>query len=197
MMIDMEAHLDDKSVRPARLLPTPIIANGRRHRKPPPALGDLTTLPGGFRTIAPNLCLFDPPDDTPWGRSEALCPRCGRTHWIRIDRVDDALVVALSPARSLDSTELSALNSQLLVVLHTALDLPNHWIILDFEDTRVWTLSERALKNFATIHHWLQSKGGRLILCRLRPDVRESLDALGYGGSFTIEPDVQAALDAL
>jgi hypothetical protein len=114
-----------------------------------------------------------------------------------VEAIDDALVVSLPPARSIDSDEFAVLTEQLEGVLETALSFPNHWVILDFEDTRLWTLSERAMETFTWMQFRLRSTGGRLVFCRLRPDVLESLRLLGREADFEIQPDIQAALDAL
>ncbi len=146
---------------------------------------------------SPDPCPVNHTEPAPWGRAESTCSHCGRTHWIRVERVGPALVVALSPARSLELQELGELIQQLHGVLEVALESPEHWIVLDFEDTRLWTLLERTLETFFLMRDRLNAIGGRLVLCRLRPDVLESLRSLGHHDAFEIETDIQAALDRL
>lgn len=111
--------------------------------------------------------------------------------------VDTARIVGFTPARRLDSDEMDAIEEQLMDLLVRAGRGCPPWIVLDLEETGYWTTSERCFRFFRLLRRRAEARGGRVILCRLRPEILSSYQSLRYDRELEIREDVQSALDAL
>lgn len=111
--------------------------------------------------------------------------------------VDTARIVGFTPARELDSEEWEAMEGQLMnLLVHAGRGCPP-WIVLDLEETGYWPTSEQAFRCFRLLRRRAEARGGRVILCRLRPEILSSYQSLRYDRELEIREDVQSALDAL
>ena len=117
-----------------------------------------------------------------------------RHHSSRIEQ--DVLVIRLTEARLQGDALADALNEELLA---TVTGTASTRVVLDFEE--VESVGTACLRPVLNLRKDLQGKGGRLVLCNLRPLVAELLAATrlinsGYAGPVPLDSaaDVPAAI---
>lgn len=88
---------------------------------------------------------------------------------LRIARDDDLIVVRINDLYLVEESELAQLNKE----LKDNLDRTNIRVLIDFKNVR--RLSTAGAEIFAALANWLGSKGSKLALCRLRPDLEKMM----------------------
>jgi anti-anti-sigma factor len=136
------------------------------------------------------LCGQEPPVD-PAAPAEtsgrALCPRCGRPVWFRIQELTDAVILDLLPNMDLEATDLALLGQAFL----NAEKPPR--IILNF--ALLSFVSSTFLARLVSLQRVVEASKGRLVLCGVNPVIREIFHITKLEGLFDFADRPRDALE--
>jgi anti-anti-sigma regulatory factor len=107
---------------------------------------------------------------------------------LRISREAGITIVRINDVYLVDEAELALIKKE----LHDNLNRPNLKIVLDLKNVR--RMSSAAADMLGELKTWLRAFGSRLALCRLRPDMKEMLEAFPATQGTPIFPDKPSAL---
>jgi anti-sigma B factor antagonist len=108
---------------------------------------------------------------------------------LQVKTVEGVTVAKVTAAELWTDQQVGALTAELT---HLADDLGSPQLVLDFAD--VTGLGSRMIGQLAALHKQVRTAGGRLALCRLRPEVGEVLETCKLTTFFNLYPDEQAAV---
>jgi anti-anti-sigma regulatory factor len=109
---------------------------------------------------------------------------------VTIGRQDDVTVVRLNDTHLVDPADLKLLSKE----LHNHLSGSQQKVLLDFKHVKRMSSSAEAM--LEELSSWLGRQGGRLALCRLRPDIRDMLRTFRAMRNAKIYDDKPAAIAA-
>jgi anti-anti-sigma regulatory factor len=107
---------------------------------------------------------------------------------LRISREAGVTIVRINDVYLVDEAELALIKKE----LHDNLNRPNLKVVLDMKNVR--RMSSAAADMLGELKTWLRPFGSRLSLCRLRPDMKEMLEAFPATQDIPIFPDKPSAL---
>jgi anti-anti-sigma factor len=136
------------------------------------------------------LCGQEPPVDlmAPAETSgRALCPRCGRPVWFRVQELADAVILDLLPNMDLEATDLAVLGQAFLQT-----EKPPR-IILNF--ALLSFVSSTFLARLVSLQRIVEATKGRLVLCGVNPVIREIFHITKLEGLFDFADGPRDALE--
>ncbi|HLJ94676.1 MAG TPA: STAS domain-containing protein [Gemmataceae bacterium] len=112
-------------------------------------------------------------------------------HYLHVEQIGDVTVVTFNRSEFLDETTIRLIGEQLF---HLAQKSDRPLLVLNV--AAVKKLSTMMLGHFITLHKKARAAGGRLVLCRLDPQLHEAFDMLRVGQIIPIYAEEQDALQA-
>jgi anti-anti-sigma factor len=112
-----------------------------------------------------------------------------RRNWLEIEQIGNATVAKFTTRRILNEEKIQAINGQLCGLGHEA---GPGAVVLNFD--RVERLSAAVISQLLTLQRQIQARGGRLVLCAIKPEVNEIFKILRLAPFFTVYTDEQEAL---
>jgi anti-anti-sigma factor len=112
-----------------------------------------------------------------------------RRNWLEIEQIGEAVVAKFTTKKIVGEEKIQGISGQLLHLGNEALRGP---LVLSFD--RVERLSSEMVGKLLTLQRQIQARGGRLVLCAIKPQVNEIFKILRLGPFFTVYADEQEAL---
>jgi anti-sigma B factor antagonist len=131
------------------------------------------------------------PEYTASPSGEASQPSAKSGQYLTLQRQGDVLVVRLGQQPKLDPATVEKIGRELRDVADRV-DFRN--LLLNFTDLMV--LSGSLLENVLAVKRKIESKGGKLKLCQISPEIRELLIETRLGNAFDIWDNERDALKA-
>jgi anti-anti-sigma factor len=110
---------------------------------------------------------------------------------ITLDRIGDVAVVRFTQRSLLGADLIAAVSEQLR---RTVEEEGCCKLVLNF--TNVESMTSGMVGNLVGVHQKIEAAGGRLVLCKVDPFLREILKILNLSNRFSIHEDEAAALAA-
>lgn len=108
---------------------------------------------------------------------------------LQVKTVDGVTVARVTATELWADKQVGSLAAELM---HLADDLDKPNLVLDFAD--VAGLGSRMIGQLAALHKQVKAAGGRLALCRVRPEIAEVIETCKLTTLFGLYPDEQAAV---
>ena|SRR5437016_1963135 len=111
--------------------------------------------------------------------------------YLQVEQIGSVTVVTFNRSEFLDEPTIRLIGEQLS---HLALTLDSPQVVLNVAGVK--KLSTMMLGHFVALHRRARAAGGRLVLCRLDPQLHEAFDILRVGQLIPIYAQEQDALQA-
>ena len=110
---------------------------------------------------------------------------------LELEQIGDVTVVNFVDKKILDEQSIQTIGEQLFSLVD---DLGRRKLLLNFSNVEY--LSSAALGKFITLNKKVNAAGGKLILCRIDPQIYEVFEITKLNKLFNIQKEEQAALQA-
>jgi len=114
-----------------------------------------------------------------------------RRRRLEVEDIGEVTVVSFTDKKILDEQNIQVIGEQLFSLVD---DLGRRKILLNFGNVEY--LSSAALGKFITLNKKVAQAGGKLILCKIDPQIYEVFEITKLNRLFKIEKEEQAALQA-
>jgi len=114
-----------------------------------------------------------------------------RRRRLEVEDIGEVTVVNFVDRRILDESSIKIIGDQLFSLVD---DSDRKKILLNFGN--VESLSSACLGKLIALHKKLNDAGGRLVLCNIRPDLKEVFEITRLDKILNIQKEEQAALQA-
>ena len=112
-----------------------------------------------------------------------------RRRRLEVEDIGDVTVVSFTDRKILDEQNIQVIGEQLFSLVD---ELGRKKLLLNFGNVEY--MSSAALGKLITLNKKVQAVGGRLVLCKIDPQIREVFEITKLDKLFTIRGDEQEAL---
>jgi len=149
----------------------------------------MTNPPDGEESVekACAVCGADLPFDTLPPQRDRPCSHCGHLSWFRKRVADDIVVLDVVSARGIGGEQMECVSQSLV----DCGGVPR--IVLNLSELKF--ASSSFIAGLVSLHKKIRVAGGKLVLCELRPVMKEILDGARLNKLFDITEEEESALE--